>query len=509
MATSNEGKERTPDAAAQADLLAAFDTGRVEDVALAAPRIDTHLSHVFLTKTRAYKMKRAVKLPFVDFSTLEKRHQGCLAELDVNRRMAGAMYVGVKSVVALEGGRYRIGGKGDPLDWVIEMKRFDQSMQFDELAKAGRLTPALLEKTADAIAEAHGALEPVLTTGHAADYRAIVRELRETETDGADRLGLHVGDPSLYDALDAALAHADPLIERRRREGKVRRGHGDLHLRNMCLFEGEPTLFDALEFDERLATNDVLYDLAFLLMDLRRIGMKEGANLVMNRYWDAAREEEAALELLPFFMALRATVRMAVAVEAEHFEEADEYRRLAFDLLHHTHPRAVAIGGLSGAGKSAVAKKLAGTMTGPAGARWLRTDVLRKRARDKAPEEKMEKDAYAPEARAKVYDDLFAHAAAAFDAGASVIIDATFQEKQMREAAASLAHTPVAGFWLDAPLAVRLERIGGREGDASDAGAEVAKAQREPESLGQGWTRIDATGTVEEVAARVRAALAD
>ncbi len=501
MATHNDGKSM--EGGAQADLLAAFDEGRVENIALDAPRIDTHLSHVFLTETRAYKMKRAVTLPFVDFSTLERRHAGCLAELEVNRRMAGAMYVGVKPVVAAGEDRYRIGGEGAPLDWVIEMKRFSQDEQFDELAKAGRLTPALLEKTADVIAGAHGALEPVFTTGHAADYRAIVRELRETETQGAAKLGLNVGDPALYDALDAALARVDPLIERRRRAGKVRRGHGDLHLRNMCLFEGAPTLFDALEFDEQLATNDVLYDLAFLLMDLRRIGMAGGANLVMNRYWDGAREEEGALEILPFFMALRAAVRMAVAVEAEHFEEADEYRRLAFDLLRHEHPRAIAIGGLSGAGKSAVAKKLAGQMPGPAGARWLRTDVLRKRAQDKAPEEKAEKEAYTEEARGKIYDALFDHAATAFKAHASVVIDATFQEAGMRDAVTSLAKTPVSGFWLDAPLDVRLERIGGRKGDASDAGAEVAKSQKEPESLGTGWTRIDATGTVEEVAARI------
>ncbi len=190
-------------------------------------------------------------------------------------------------------------------------------MQFDEPARAGRLTPGLLEKTADVIAAAHGALAPVLTAGHAADYRAIVRGLCETETDGAARLGLHIGDPALFDALDAELAHVDALLERRRRQGKVRRAHGDLHLRNMCVFEGEPTLFDALEFDERMATADVLYDLAFLLMDLRAIGMGQGASLVMNRYWDAAREEEEALKLLPFFMGLRAGVRMAVAVAAE------------------------------------------------------------------------------------------------------------------------------------------------------------------------------------------------
>ncbi len=138
-------------------------------------------------------------------------------------------------------------------------------------------------------------------------------------------------------------------------------------------------------------------------------------------------------------------------------------------------------------------------MTGPAGARWLRTDMLRKRSSGVAPEERLGAGAYTDEARARVYDDLFAHAASAFGAGASIIIDATFQEEDMRMRACAIPNAPVTGFWLDAPLEVRLERIAGRAGDASDADVEVAKAQHAPAHLGAGWRRIDARGTVEEV----------
>jgi predicted kinase len=251
--------------------------------------------------------------------------------------------------------------------------------------------------------------------------------------------------------------------------------------------------FDAMEFDERMATVDVLYDFAFLLMDLRRVGLDEHANAAMNRYWSVAGEDEEALGLLPFFMSLRACVRMAVAVEAGEFVEAQVYRTLGLRLLERETPVLVAIGGLSGVGKSAAAQALAPLLPGGAGARVLRSDVLRKQQQGLSPEERAGEHAYAPERRAQLYRDLAARAQAAIEAGASVLADATFRECAARDLIAGAAgRARFIAYWLHAPDAVRLARASGRVGDASDADAAIAAAQREPGGLDPAWRRLDA-----------------
>lgn len=485
------------------DLVAAFSEGRVAGVPSPIERVDTHLSHVFLSGGQAFKLKRAVRLPFVDFSTVEQRHTACQAELAINRRLRSPLYVELSPVVQAADGAYRLGGDGDVVDWVVVMRRFDQSHQFDVMARKGALTVDLVERAADRIADMHADALVTTLAGHAADYRHIIDMLRRTEQEAAESLGLESGLPAPYDRLDRELARVGALIEKRRARGKVRRTHGDLHLRNICLFEGEPTPFDALEFDERMATTDVLYDVAFLLMDLRRLNLTEHANAVMNRYWDATGEDEEALQLLPFFTSLRATVRMAVAVEAQRLEEAQEYRDVAFQMLERRPPVLVAIGGLSGSGKSAVARAVAPSLPGPAGARVLRSDVLRKRSLGLKLHEAAHADAYAPARRADIYRKLTAHATQALSAGASVVADATFGDGATRDAIASAAGRHIVAFWLDAPVQVRLARIARRAGDASDADAAVALKQEESGDLGAGWKRLDARRTIGELAADI------
>lgn len=479
----------------QDEIVAAFTAGRVVGAPGPVVRIDTHLSHVFLSGTRAYKLKRALKLPFVDFSSRAQRRAACEAEIAVNRAMAGPLYLGAAPITRQRQG-LRIGGEGEALDWVVVMRRFPTAQQFNHLATMGALSRELVERTASIIAAAHDRLPALPYAGHAVAYRDVIAGLREAEADGAARLGL---EPSraLFDALDLALTRVTGLIETRRKGGKVRRGHGDLHLRNICLFEGRPTPFDALEFDDRLASTDVLYDLAFLLMDLRRIGLAEHANAAMNAYWDAAAEDETALALLPFFMSLRAAVRMAVAVEAGALSEAETYRTLGVDLLAKVRPRLVALGGLSGVGKSAIAAVLAPSLPGPAGARLLRSDILRKRKEGLEPAEKAKPGCYALERRAEVYRDLGSRAAVAVAAGASVIADATFRVSSTRDAiSAAAGAAPFNGYWLVAPLGVRLARVAGRVGDASDADVDVAASQQEPHELPPTWRRLDANRPV-------------
>ena len=484
----------------QEALVAAFTAGSVVGAPRPITRVDTHLSHIFLTGDLAFKLKRAVRLPFADFESGEARRAACEAELAVNAPLARPLYLDVRPVTRATDGRFCIGGGGTVTDWVVAMRRFDQSDQFDQLARAGELTRGLVEGAVDVVARAHAATCANLLAGYTADYRHVIEGLHQTEEHGAARMGLHATSPLLFERLDFELAHVSELIEQRRRQGKVRRGHGDLHLRNICVFQGTPTPFDALEFDARLATTDVLYDLAFLLMDLCRIGLNAHANAAMNRYWDVVNEDETALSLLPFFMALRAAVRMAVSVEAGDLAEARIYRALSFDLLTRGLPVLVAIGGLSGVGKSAVAETLAPHLPGAAGARLLRTDVLRKRAANLRLDEKAEENIYAPERRAEIYDEMATRAAAAVHAGASVVADATFQAGSTRDLIAGAARgAHFHAYWLEASLSVRAARVSSRVGNASDANVAVATAQEEPRDLSSSWRRVDADRPVDTI----------
>jgi aminoglycoside phosphotransferase family enzyme/predicted kinase len=492
----------------QSAIVAAIESGLATGERAPLKRINTHMSHVFLGRDRVYKLKRSIRHPFADLSSLAARRLACEAELAVNKALAPDLYEAVLAVTREADGAIRIGGAGEPLDWVVAMRRFADGALLEEIADAGRLTPELIARTAEIVAAFHASLSPLTDAGHAVDYLRIIEGLRRTEAEGA--AGLHVlpASDALFDRLDHEVAKHAPLIEARRKAGWVRRGHGDLHLRNICLFNGRVTPFDALEFDPALATADVIYDLAFLLMDLRARGLHELANVSMNRYWDASRQPEEALALLPLFMALRAAVRMAVAVEAGDLVQAARYRRLGLDLLRPATPRLLAIGGLSGTGKSTLAKIMAPELPGACGGRVLRTDAIRKAAAGLAPAVHLADEAYQPSARAEIYQMLAERAGQALTAGSSVVADATFREQQARARIEGAANgRPFIGWWLKASTAVRIGRVAARRADVSDATATVALAQIEPTSLGPAWRVLDADRPANVLADDARQAL--
>lgn len=492
------GAVELSDEAHQADIVRAIELGEVAGIQPPVRRIDTHLNHIFLAGDRAYKMKRAVKLPFVDFRSPASRRAACEAEIEVNRRLGSPFYLEVAGLCRSENA-YRLADADAGVEWVVVMERFDDGQGLDCLATHGELGMAEAEAAAEMVARIHTAAPLSTTIGHAADYRQLLLNLRRTEDAGALAQGLSGGSDDLYAGLDAELARVYPMIEERRARGKVRRVHGDLHLGNLCRFRGQIVPFDALEFDERMATTDVLYDIAFLLMDLRHLGLHRQANAAMNRYWDTAQESEGSLELLAFFMALRAAVRMAIAVQQGKLEEAGRYRSLGLDLLRRAPPVSYAIGGLSGTGKSALAREAGALLPGPAGARIIRSDVLRKRAAGLGLGEHAGPGAYAPERRAEIYQEALAHAVAALNSGVSVIVDATFQSEEARETLASVL-PGVRRIWLEAPPAIRIRRVNERRNDASDADAAVAAAQISPTGLDRSWRRLDAQLPLPELA---------
>jgi len=485
----------TPSERAQDDLIAAMASGAATGDSQPLRRLDTHMSRVFLAPGRAYKLKRSVRHPFCDMTSLEARRLACEAELAVNQTLAPDLYEAVLPVVRAPDGAVRISGEGEVVDWVVSMRRIADGALLGDMADAGHLEAGLIVQAVTAIAGFHAGLAPEREAGHAVDYRRIIAGLRRTETAGAAALGLTPASEYLFGALERELARVSPLIEARRKNGWVRRGHGDLHLGNICVFREKVTPFDALEFDPALATADVIYDIAFLLLDLRARGLDDLANLAMNHYWDTLDQREDSLTLLPLFMALRATVRMAVCTEAGALIDAARYRSLGLELLHPHKPILLAIGGLSGAGKSTLAKAIAAELTGACGARVLRTDALRRSDAQLGDGDRLDPGAYQHQGRARIYRLLAERARKALRARSSVVADGTFQEDTARAAIeAAAGDADFMAVWLQASAQTRIVRVAQRRGDISDATPEIAHQQVEPANLGDNWRRVDASG---------------
>jgi uncharacterized protein len=481
-------------------------------------RFDTHASAVFLVGQRAYKLKRAVRYSYLDYGSIERREAACRAELEINRRMAPALYLGVRAIRRRADGTVGFDGAGDVVDWVVEMRRFDTSTLFDRLAERGRLTAPLLRALADVIAAFHDGAERTQEGGGSAGIaRVIAGNDENLRAAGAMLDGDAVA--RLNAAARAALAAAADLLERRKRDGKVRRCHGDLHLGNICLVAGKPTLFDAIEFSVELASIDVLYDLAFVLMDLVHRQLGGFANLVLNRYLDLTRDD-AGLAAMPLYLSVRAGIRAHVSAAAaaqqqtrtaqqDKEQAARSYLALALALLAPRAPRLVAIGGLSGSGKSTLAQALAPALLPVPGARVLRSDVLRKALLDLPPEVPLPPGAYSHAMARQVYARLQREAARILAAGFSVILDATFLDPRERESAehiAANAGVPFTGIWLEARREVMATRLSERKRDASDATVAVLEKQIETEPGPIAWQRIASGGSLARVTAAARRA---
>ncbi len=481
----------------------------------ASPPMSTHISRVFFASDTVYKLKRAVRTAYLDFSTPEKRLVACESELKLNRRTAPSLYQGVRRITRGPTG-LALDGEGETVDAIVEMRRFAQSDLFDAMAQNGALTPQHVETLATRLASFHADAQASRNFGGAQAIGAVLatNEAELCSSFLADEMDLE----PICLAVREAFAAQSKLLDARKAAGKVRRCHGDLTLRNIALIDGEPTPFDCLEFDEALATIDVLYDLAFTLMDLRHRARADLANILFNRYLDAA-DEADGLALLPLFVAMRAIIRahvtakMAQDAESDAQEdmkaEARAYVALASDAMRGGSAVLIGVGGLSGSGKSTFASALAPHLSAIPGARVLSSDRIRKAMFGAPPTQALPPEAYAPQVSQRVYASAREQAGRCLKAGWPVICDAVFDRRTDRDAlkeVAALHGASFHGYWLEAPAQMLDARIRARTGDPSDATPDVMRAQEEKlRASGEvmDWTPLDASAKTQETVERV------
>jgi uncharacterized protein len=480
-------------------------------------RIDTHASMVFLGTDRALKIKRAVRLPFLDYSTIEKRKRACEEELAVNAGNAPELYRRVVAITRNADGAFEIDGPGAPVEWAVEMMRFDERQSLDILGASKTIDPSLATAVADAILRSHDKAPRADGEGWFASIPPIIE--RNTAKFRTVR-GLDAGAVNQLDAASREAAMTlQPLLRQRASCGFVRRCHGDLHLANIALVDGRPLLFDAIEFDPVIATTDVFYDLAFTLMDLIHFDQAAAANEVFNRYLAGAGDQGLdGLRLLPLFLSVRAAIRAHVLfMKSEQaggndavWRKAKRYFDLAGRLIAPRPPLLVAIGGLSGTGKSVLARDLAGLIEPPPGAVIIRSDVVRKHLFGVGETTALPESAYRSDVAERVYGVLSSTAQRVLAQGCSAVLDAAYLQEAERteiEGFAAMHGVRFVGLFLTADLATRLARIERRKGDASDATRDVALKQETFAIGAVNWHMIDASGTPDQSLRNARVSL--
>jgi aminoglycoside phosphotransferase family enzyme/predicted kinase len=466
--------------------------------------IETACAHVFLGQDAAWKMKRHVDLGYADFSTPERRRWALDRELEFNKVAAPDIYRSVRRITREPDGALAFDGLGETIEVVLEMRRFDENavLSANPAAIDGEMADAL----GRTIAGFH-ALAPLRPEGGfaAMDYTVgsnakILREL-------ASRLGSERVE-TMTALTQAELHRQTPLLKARCAQGFARRCHGDLHLANILVEDGKPVLFDCIEFSDVLSDLDVLYDLAFLLMDLDFRGRRDAGVRVLSAYLDeAARvfpdELWEGLAALPLMMSVRAGVRAHVAAHSRDDALARAYVEAAIAHLSPPPPRLAAVGGLSGTGKSTFSRGIAPGLGAAPGAVVIRTDEVRKRLMKVPPFERLPDSAYASELYPRSYDTMIENARTLLKAGHSVVLDATFIDPALRARVEQLAvdcGVPFDGVWLEAPLEVLQARVAGRTNDASDATVATLQDQIARHTSEVAWRRVDASDDVDAAA---------
>jgi aminoglycoside phosphotransferase family enzyme/predicted kinase len=456
--------------------------------------VETHISWVFLTGQFAYKVKKPVRLDFVDFSTLERRHEACHDELRLNRRFAPQIYLDVVGITG-SSSQPMIGGPGPPIEYAVKMLQFPAESRLDRVLAAGGFGPAECDRMAAAIAECHLRAAVAQRGTPFGEVSTIAKHVGDVLNSAAEQTH---GEPQeqlvarLTAWVERELARLAATFEGRKSAGWIRECHGDLHCENIVIYDGQAVPFDCLEFREDLRWIDCASDVAFLSMDLADRGYPALAHRLLNKYLEQTGDFEG-LGVLRYYQVYRALVRAIVttmqasgAAAGAIPDRARAYFRLA---EQYTQPRKAALvitHGVSGSGKTTATQEL----LEQSGAVRLRSDIERRRD-DTAGGDNSARpaDRYTPAARDAIYAKLLHKGEIVLAAGYPLIVDATFIRRRHRDDFRQLAARLGAPFGIlafDVDTATLRQRIRERQqsgNDASEATLSVLEqqlAQREP-----------------------------
>ncbi len=468
-------------------LSALLDPGFWPHAPAAVELHETHISWVFVADELAYKVKKPLRLPFLDYGTLERRHEMCRQELLLNRRLAPDYYLGVRAIVRDGAGALALAAEEDPgaVEYVVEMRAIPQRRTLDRLLASGEVGAAEIARIGERLARFHAEAEPAADPG--ASVPRLLDALEENLTTTREQASGAIAEPRLAAAEDFTAAFVPGVVgelERRAAAGLVRDGHGDLRAEHVLVTD-PVQVYDCIEFDPGLREIDVAADLAFLLMDIERLGAGERAGELLDAYRRAGGEPGDA-RLLAFLCAYRAWVRAKVALfdpdpESGALRAADRHALGHRFAWRARLPFALVVCGVAASGKSTLAAELAAISGLPV----LDADTTRKRLAGLGPTERAGPEHYTEEFSRRTYRELGAAAAAELAGAGGAIIDATARRREDRDALrAGLGEgeleAPLLFARCEAPDSVLVERARARElepGRVSDADVEVVRRQ--------------------------------
>lgn len=456
--------------------------------------VETHISWVVLTGEFAYKIKKPVKFSFLDFSTLEKRRLFCEEEVRLNRRLAPTVYLGV---VPLSGSPSapQVGGPGRVFEYAVHMRQFDSSQEFPALLKRGEIDVRLLSDLAETLARFHGdiAVAGLETSYGSPDliWKPVAECLGEISREWLPA-SLADGYENLRRWCHREWMRLQPQFLKRKEEGYIRECHGDLHMSNIAVAQGEVCIFDALEFEPRLRWIDVISEVAFLVMDFEVRGRSDLAYDFVNRYLEKTGDYES-MNIFRFYEVYRALVRAKVAgirlsqISSTHsdwaayFDEWVGYLKLAIRVSQERNAAIILTHGVSGTGKTTVSSRILQALY----AIRIRSDVERKRMVTSLRGTHKTSDSYSLAMTQATYERLADLTESLVSAGFHVIVDATFLRQADRQMFAKMASGRQIPFYIvdvTAPESVRSRRIEQRRQagrDASEATISVMHQQVE------------------------------
>ncbi|AKG22604.1 bifunctional aminoglycoside phosphotransferase/ATP-binding protein [Calothrix sp. 336/3] len=451
--------------------------------------IQTHVSYVLLTGDFAYKVKKPVNFGFLDYSTLAKRSHFCQEELRLNQRGAAELYLQVLPIT-LEGDKYLLNGEGDAVEYVLTMQQFPDGALLSEMFAAGTLQESHMQELGKVVAEYHVRAE---INDYIQSFGE-VQQVRSAIDENYQQTMKYIGVAQTQEQFEKTKQYTDDFFATRpelfasRIQGKlIRECHGDLHLRNIALWHDKILVFDCIEFNEPFRFVDVMYDVAFTVMDLEARQSRELGNVFLNTYVEQTGDWEG-LQVLPLYLSRQAYVRAKVTsfllddpgvpetVKEEAAQTAAAYYKQAWEYTQPRTGKLILMSGLSGSGKSTTARQLAKQLGGI----QIRSDAVRKHLVGIPLMQRGGDEVYSAEMTEKTYHRLIELGVLLAAQGFVVILDAKFDKQKWRELAIAQAQShnlPLEIIHCTAPVEVIQERLHQRQGDIADATADLLTSQ--------------------------------